>query len=597
MKDKIINVVNKAINKIHELVGKIIKWYVEYEDKKTLHLSVIAWFVTFFIIVIICKVNGNEHNSNQETRLVVEVESSIESETTEKKVLMKDEVETSSATEEITETSSEKITTNTIENETIDISKLDVSTTPIKDDVINGDNFVSINSADVKTMSSTVFESDRLSYGIDVSYHNGNIDWAKVKASGVEYAIIRVGNRGYESGKLCIDSKYKEYIRDAKANGIKVGVYFFSQAVNETEALEEASLTLNLIKGYSLDLPVVIDWETDVGYRTYSGISRTTMTNILSVYCDTIEGYGYESMVYMCKDDFVNRINTNTITSRYKTWVAWYFSEYATNNYSANFFKYGNLMPEMTFDYDIWQYSCKGRIDGIPVLTDLNVMILPKKVYDITLTVPEQDIVINMNGTANIRQGIKATDSSANDSTAEVSVTMVNANNKTVSESSAYKNPGKYIIKYFYQDINGQSITRTRNLYVRNKPLILFENKIIAENQIKTIEYVYDESISAEENILKLQDYIKNNTVARCFDLVEGVSNEKNCGISFDGFDKISINNGTKNNTYIITCIANDGKGLSNLAKINIVIIRNIEETTEKSTEETTEETTEEITS
>ena len=590
----------KIILKAKEIFNNIKRWYIEYEDKRALHLAVTAWFLTFVVIIVVCRINGTNNNGKSEDLdVVIEAESEIENkETTEKLLKLSDKKESPTTTAQVSEQTSEETTTAAgMEKETIDVSKLDVSTTPIKDDVINGNNFASINSADVKTMSSTVFDSSRLSYGIDVSYHNGDINWAKVRAAGVEYAIIRVGNRGYESGKLCVDSKYKEYIKNAQANGIKVGVYFFSQAVNEAEALEEASLTLSLIKGYNLDLPVVIDWETDVGYRTYSGISRTTMTNLISVYCDTIEKYGYEAMVYMCKDDFLNRINTNAIRSRYKTWVAWYFSEYATNNYCSNFFKYGDLMPDMTFDYNIWQYSCKGKIDGIPVLTDLNVMILPEKVYDITLTVPSETIIVNMGGSGNVSQGISATDSSGKDATSGISITITDSSGQTVNESQAYKTSGKYTVKYYFQDENGQNITKTRELYVRNKPLIYYENKLFIENQNKTFKYTYDESISKDENYAKIQDMLKKKVTSKYYDTVEGISAAKSCSGAYAGFESIIAKDDIEAGTYKITYTANDGKGLSNTRNINVEIIReNTEETTEETTAETTEKTTEEST-
>ncbi|MBQ8979502.1 MAG: glycoside hydrolase, partial [Oscillospiraceae bacterium] len=98
--------------------------------------------------------------------------------------------------------------------------------------------------------------------GIDLSHHNGDIDWDKVKADGIDFAFLRVGYRGYESGELNLDKRFHEYAQGASEAGIDIGVYFFSQAVTEEEALEETELLLSEIEGYDIKYPVVLDWET-----------------------------------------------------------------------------------------------------------------------------------------------------------------------------------------------------------------------------------------------------------------------------------------------------------------------------------------------
>lgn len=597
-KDKILNLKDKLMN----FPSYVKKSYQDYDKKKELHKAVGAWFIVFVVIIIVCRVNTNDIDANaNETTIVIESESCSEttsidrvSEKEIQKVALEN-TETESVTEQTTEPSTIIINENTtnFEQETIDVARLDVSTTPIADDVVLQDNFSSINAADVKTISSTKYDKNRLSFGIDVSYHNGNINWAKVKAAGVDYAFIRVGNRGYETGKLCIDSKYKEYIRGAKANGVKVGVYFFSQATTEAEALEEASLTLDLIKGYKLDLPVVFDWETSAGYRTYSGISRKKLTNIISVYMDTVEKYGYEAMLYMCKDDYINRIDTTTITSKYKTWVAWYFKEYSSNNYKSNFFKYGDLMPDMTFDYNVWQYSSKGRVDGIERLTDLNVMILPPPVYDITLNIPKDTFVINIGESISLTDGVRATDSSAKDVSNQVSVSIKNEKGKNINKEQAFNRSGKYSINYYYKDKNGQEITKVAVLYVRNKPEIYFNNVIWQENEQKELEYAYDEGLSADENYIQIQKLLKETIKSKTYDTINSVTSGTLLEGRYSGLESILDKNNINSGTYKITYTANDNKGLVSERKL-LMVINKKEAVTEENPSEPNSESTEE---
>ena len=135
--------------------------------------------------------------------------------------------------------------------------------------------------------------------GIDVSSHQGNIDWNLVAQDGVEFAIIRVGYRGYGSeGRLVVDEKFEDNIKGAKAAGIKVGVYFFSQAINETELLEEANLVLEQIAPYSIECPVVYDVEKTSAAGRMNAISVEDRTHLTQLFCQTIENSGYKPMIY-----------------------------------------------------------------------------------------------------------------------------------------------------------------------------------------------------------------------------------------------------------------------------------------------------------
>ena len=195
------------------------------------------------------------------------------------------------------------------------------------------------------------------SMGIDVSKWNGSIDWNAVKNSGVSYVIIRCGYRGSSTGALIEDPKFRSNIQGAKAAGLKVGVYFFSQAVNEVEAVEEASMALSLIKGYSLNYPVFLDVEASGGRG--DGVSKDVRTAVCKAFCATIQNSGYSAGIYANKTWFTERINTGSLTG-YKIWLAQYAS---APTYTAT-------------RYDIWQYSSTGKVSGINGKVDMNISYL-----------------------------------------------------------------------------------------------------------------------------------------------------------------------------------------------------------------------------
>ena len=213
-----------------------------------------------------------------------------------------------------------------------------------------------------------------IAMGIDVSYHNGNIDWNKVKASGVEYALIRVGYRGYAGGTIAStgDSKFKTYIKGAKAAGLKVGVYFFSQAINVQEAEEEAVWTLNRIKGYQLDLPVVIDYEyagtTDKNGNSLerlnnANLSKSQKTACVDAFCKKVKTAGYQAMVYSSSSWLEKDMDTDTLSKNYGVWMARYNTHSYVDSEKGRFYD-GTL--------NIWQCSSRAKIDGIGTCVDLD---------------------------------------------------------------------------------------------------------------------------------------------------------------------------------------------------------------------------------
>ena len=189
--------------------------------------------------------------------------------------------------------------------------------------------------------------------GIDISRHNGDIDWNAVKNAGVNFVILRCGYRGSSSGVLLEDQKFRSNIQGATAAGLKVGIYFFSQAISEVEAVEEASLTLDLIRRYGITYPVFMDVE-DANGRA-DRIDAGTRTKIIRAFCETIRGGGYTAGVYANKTWLNEKMNVGQL-SGYKIWLAQYASK-----------------PTYGGRYDMWQYSCKGKIPGISTSVDLDM--------------------------------------------------------------------------------------------------------------------------------------------------------------------------------------------------------------------------------
>lgn len=197
--------------------------------------------------------------------------------------------------------------------------------------------------------------------GIDVSFYNEDINWQAVKAQGVDFAIIRVGGRTWEFGKLYYDSMAKEYLAEAQSAGLKIGVYFYSTAITELEAVQEATLALEVVNGRSLDLPVFIDMEYSGMYPDGRAdkLDMASRVAVLNAFCQTIENGGYQAGVYSGEYFYNDNIDFNSI-SQYKIWLA---------NYSS-----GNRLPGYANRYDMWQFTDSGKVNGINGGVDMNVI-------------------------------------------------------------------------------------------------------------------------------------------------------------------------------------------------------------------------------
>lgn len=192
--------------------------------------------------------------------------------------------------------------------------------------------------------------------GIDVSSHQQQIDWAKVKASGVEFAMIRIGFRGYESGKLSLDEYAEANLAGAAEAGLDIGVYFFSQALNTQEAEAEVKFVLDTIKDYQITMPVVYDWETvaDEDARSH-GMDARTLTDCSLTFLQGIEEAGYTPMLYFNSYQSQHLLYLEEL-QEYDFWLAMY-------------------TKRMDFPYQVkmWQYTDKGSVPGISGPADINI--------------------------------------------------------------------------------------------------------------------------------------------------------------------------------------------------------------------------------
>lgn len=198
--------------------------------------------------------------------------------------------------------------------------------------------------------------------GIDVSHYQGDIDWEKVKASGIEFVFVRLGFRGYgEDGTLKLDTNFEKNIQGARAAGLDVGVYFFAQAVNEREAVEEAEFVLENLIEYDLQMPVVYDPESILheDART-DNVTGEQFTKNAKAFCETIEDSGYDAMIYCNMLWQAFKLDLEEL-EEYPIWYADY-EEY----------------PQTPYHFEVWQYSSEGTVDGIQGNVDLNIQMIKK---------------------------------------------------------------------------------------------------------------------------------------------------------------------------------------------------------------------------
>lgn len=199
------------------------------------------------------------------------------------------------------------------------------------------------------------------SIGIDVSFYNKNINWPRVKASGIDFAIIRVGGRGWESGLVYDDTCFRQNIEGAMLAGLQVGVYFYSTAVDPAEAVREALFVLDRIHGAKLSLPIYFDTEQsgDFPYGRADRLFACERMDIIDAFCETVIAAGYRAGVYSGQSFFQYHLDY-TSSSKYNIWLASYTRT--------------SRLPNFREAYDMWQFTDRGVVPGIQGVVDMNAI-------------------------------------------------------------------------------------------------------------------------------------------------------------------------------------------------------------------------------
>lgn len=211
-------------------------------------------------------------------------------------------------------------------------------------------------STDVTEVTAFIRDPDDESrLGIDVSEHQKNVDWEQVKASGVDFVMIRLGYRGYTEGRLYMDSYFAQHYRGARDAGLDVGVYFFSQAITPSEARSEARFLLAVLGWRTLEMGIAYDWEFVTGDARTGDIDGQTMTQCAIAFCDTVKAAGHRPWVYF------NQYQADN-----------YYDLEALNQYAFWFAKYAEEM-DFPLQVDMWQYTGSGSVPGIDVPVDINI--------------------------------------------------------------------------------------------------------------------------------------------------------------------------------------------------------------------------------
>ena len=203
-------------------------------------------------------------------------------------------------------------------------------------------------------------EDTLASVGVDVSSHQQEIDWQRVADSGVQFAILRVGYRGYTEGAIQEDAYFEQNLEGAIDAGLDVGVYFFSQAIDEQEAREEARFVLDKISGYLLAFPVFFDWEKIGSEARSDTMDLASLTTVTDTFCTEIRNAGYQAGLYFNQQLGYEELHLPSLQT-YTFWLAEY-----------------NDTPSFAYHFDLWQYSASGTVDGIEGDVDLNLAFFRK---------------------------------------------------------------------------------------------------------------------------------------------------------------------------------------------------------------------------
>ncbi len=194
--------------------------------------------------------------------------------------------------------------------------------------------------------------------GVDVSYIQKEINWQSVKDAGIQFAMIRLGYRGYTQGLLHEDAYYRVNMNGARAAGITTGAYWVSHAVNEEEVLEEADYVLLLIKDYDVELPIAYDMEYSHENDRIRSLSREEKTHLADVFAKRIKEAGYVPLIYGSASWLRDEINMVSLQDETDFWLA----------------NYGVQYPSFPYRFTMWQYTEKGHVAGITTDVDLDLL-------------------------------------------------------------------------------------------------------------------------------------------------------------------------------------------------------------------------------
>ena len=224
----------------------------------------------------------------------------------------------------------------------------------VETNAFSKEDFQFVNDTPVYTGSAFTVEK-----GIDVSEHQREIDWSRVRSQGLDFCYVRAGRRGYTEGGIFEDVYFKRNMEGAAGCGLKLGVYFFSQAITVAEAIEEANWVINAVKGYRISLPIAFDWEVvDAPKARTADLGVNTLTDCAVAFCETVRRAGYTPCVYYNRTTGYYRYDLSRLKD-YTVWLA-----LPCNPPDLTY-------PSFYYRIDQWQYSLTAQIPGISMETDL----------------------------------------------------------------------------------------------------------------------------------------------------------------------------------------------------------------------------------
>lgn len=239
------------------------------------------------------------------------------------------------------------------------------------------------------------FDGMNIVHGVDLSYHNGDVDFKALKSAGISFIFLRVGYRGYGyKGNILNDTRFEEYYEKAKNEGFMIGVYFYSQALNEKEAVEEADRALSVLNGRALDLPVVFDYEfagvkdgrLDSAWSS-GKLNKAKMTDNAVAFCERVKSNGYRPMIYASKYFFYDNLNRQVLEDNgYGIWLAHYSTG---TDYKGKF--------------NVWQYSSTGKVAGVKGNVDCNFMYVSQYNNIIDIAKPKPSVVSTNTSSATLK--------------------------------------------------------------------------------------------------------------------------------------------------------------------------------------------------